>query len=1482
MASVLEQQKNPIAKFGSQVDEQLAQTTSRIRIHDLSFGVLTLAAFTAFYATTMILLDRYLHLQDWVRELAFLAYVAILAATTYRLIIRPIRSRINPLYAAARVEKTIEDAKNSVMGYVEAQENGEVHSAVKAAMSAKAAKAVGDADLNEAIDHRSLIVAGSVLIFFLLALIVLFFVFRPNQFKSLIGRSFTPFASNEIASQTQLTLIKPDPADTTITTGQTITVAVHVGSKVPSKDKPNRVRVLIRHNQSDPDFEEIPMSEGETTRDWEVKIPVDMVLNGFWYKVAAGDAETQEFRVTVRSLPLFTAFEATYKYPEYTGKSEDKALSANIRAPKGTKVTLIARTNREVVEGTMRLEKGKPDSIPGKPPTPNQTDSLEFVFTVPEQTTNYKLFMTTKSGEKNSDPPTFAIIADSDFPPTIQIRKPEQPEVEVPANGQLAVDAIIGDDYGIEKVRLRLKVGGRDLAPIPYMGGQSFKREKDKTWPKSLEYKDSADFTKLKYADGTPFEAKEGSAIEYWVEAIDNCNLAEPVKDWDMQRGNVGSSKPIQKVRLTAPKTMEEKQDLDQSKGQRKNEEKQHNQAQQQKFNTEKRDQQQPQNGEPKKGENQNSNDANNAVDQKGGKPEKQEPKTGDMNGTGTGDPMNKNSDSNKTEPKNSQNQNSTDPKNPNDKQNPQPGGSGPEGKSDPNIPPKSQPKGMNEPNKDPNPAQPKGMDNQPMGNTNDKGTNDKGGPDNNPNPMQQPGPMSQPSGDDKKTEEQARQVQKEIEKTKRPESEAKPNPGAKPEERTDPAQQKQQPAEGAKPDSPEKEQPKSDGSANKPMSENKNAPSEGKSEGNNEKPMDQATPKPAPSQPDPKSSTNKTEQPSEPRDEPLGGTPGQDKQPKQDNAQPQKTPKNQDAGSGSTSKPATERKENESGKGGDSANNDPNNKQKNPAANAAKSKPKAEPTPGEDKEQNDSKGGSGDDKSGAENQAAKAKPEKASESGTSKSRKQDPMTEKEQEASTAKPAPSDQNPNDPMNGAASSKPDQPKNPMGAGEKNQVEKGMDKPDRKAGANAGQNDPKNQGAQKDNGGLDPKKLEEMQNAAKDLNNPDPKKREEARDTLDKGLGEMNRKAIEQYQKQEREKLDQLQKDLQSPDQGTREAAEKKVEEMMKENQKKGGGEQPKIDQKQLEELKNAAKDLNNPDPKKQEEARNKLDKAIGEQSRKSIEDFQKKEQEQLDQLQKDLKSSDKATQEAAQKKVEDMMNKAKEEAKKNNDGKGKEPSPEEIADLAKKAKDLNSNDEGKRKEAEKALDDKIGKENREKLQEELKKDMPLDPKQDEERQKKLEDEMKKLAKRGEGIVNPNKPQGPPSASTDKLLPSIEDDPRNRAKSAELQLEEFEKNRYNRNLQEKLGWTPDQYEEFLKAQQKRLEQLQKEADKFEHQAKNPAKPVGPPTIDAGGGKKIESMDKGNSNATGASAVFAPEGFERARQKFAEEAQKLKPKQ
>jgi hypothetical protein len=143
MAAVLEKQE-ATAKNSSQVDEQIAQATSRIRAHDLTFGGLVLVALLLVYATAMIVLDRSLNLPEWVRQVSLAAFLGVVVATAYLTLISPLRKRINPLYAAKQVERTIDDAKNSVTGYVDAQQKADLNPTVKAALASKAAKAAAE------------------------------------------------------------------------------------------------------------------------------------------------------------------------------------------------------------------------------------------------------------------------------------------------------------------------------------------------------------------------------------------------------------------------------------------------------------------------------------------------------------------------------------------------------------------------------------------------------------------------------------------------------------------------------------------------------------------------------------------------------------------------------------------------------------------------------------------------------------------------------------------------------------------------------------------------------------------------------------------------------------------------------------------------------------------------------------------------------------------------------------------------------------------------------------------------------------------------------------------------------------------------------------------------------------------------------------------------------------------------------------------
>jgi collagen type III alpha len=339
---------------------------------------------------------------------------------------------------------------------------------------------------------------------------------------------------------------------------------------------------------------------------------------------------------------------------------------------------------------------------------------------------------------------------------------------------------------------------------------------------------------------------------------------------------------------------------------------------------------------------------------------------------------------------------------------------------------------------------------------------------------------------------------------------------------------------------------------------------------------------------------------------------------------------------------------------------------------------------------------------------------------------------------------------------------------------------------------------------------------------------------------------------------RKKLQQEMNELNSSDQKRREDAQRRLENQAEEAMKKNGDKsEKKPTEKDLKDLAEKAKDLNSTDPAKQEAARKELDQKLGKENREKLE-------KEMNALNSKDPMERKAAEERLKKAAEEMAKQAKE----------KPPSKEDVEKFAKEAEKLASKDEKERQEAEKKFDEILGEEARKQLQKDMEDMKSGDQKRQQEAMKRMQNAMK-----NSGALDQKSKLGG-SGRTDQEGKPIEDDPKNRLKTAELQLKTLKEAQKNQEAIKELGYTPEEYERFLKAYEERVKRLR---DEVSEAATNPNKgPTGPTTLKVGegsGGKKLETRSDGTSGVNAGGAGTAPPGYSDAQKRFAEEAAKLR---
>lgn len=592
MSTVSQVRPSPVSKYETFVEEQLARARNRIRLLDLAAAGLGFLIVTLGYGLLMVVLDRLLELSSLIRQAAFGVYLVGAVAYLGFVVSRVLLRRVNPLYAAKQVEQSLPGAKNSVVNYLDLRDQ-DLPAPIRGAVSHRAAKDLARADLDQAISTRRTGWLGGILGGLFLGLVVLFFL-GPPQFFSLLRRAFAPFTETTIATRTQISIMQPEGGNCTVSVGRAVPILASVFGHIPESHSADALRLLYRRQPNDP-YTERPLERGDSRNEWGTLVPAAEVQNGFWYKVAGGDAETPEYRVQVRSNPLVESIEVTYHFRPYLNRPDQTTNDPNLEALRGTEVTLTARTNREIREGHVEFV-GEGKSLNAEK-VAEEPRALRFKFPL-DKDGSYRIWFTSQEGERNAEPMPYTIHVKKDNPPRVEVTKLDPAPgaagdkaaekdgdkvIELPANGLLKVEGVARDDYGV--VGMKLRAEGDVQFARTYREGKSFKLDNG-NFPLKLDYKDFVDLGQVKLANGQPLRA--GVEFECWLEATDNCDYPE---------ANVGRSERF-KVRI---KDAEKNPQQQQQRQKAQEEQKKHNEQQDQNLKKEGQEQpQQPKEDQPK------------------------------------------------------------------------------------------------------------------------------------------------------------------------------------------------------------------------------------------------------------------------------------------------------------------------------------------------------------------------------------------------------------------------------------------------------------------------------------------------------------------------------------------------------------------------------------------------------------------------------------------------------------------------------------------------------------------------------------------------------------------------------------------------------------------------------------------------------------------------------------------------------------------
>jgi hypothetical protein len=479
-------------------------------------GLITLAIGVLAYLLAAAAIDHWMvvgGLGFWGRLWLWLVLVG--AAGTYFAVrlLPPVIKQINPLFAAATIERSQPSLKNSLINFLLLRgRRQEVVPIVYQAMEHRAAADLVGLEMDVAVDRTRVIRLGYVLLA-VVAVFGLYLTISPKSSIRSAARVLWPWSS--IEAPTRVTIREIQPGDAVAFYGDFVTISAEVAGL--REGEPASVIYSTADGQTID--QAIPMTRPQGEYRYQCRLPPDNpgLQQDLTYHLAAGDCQTGRYRIEAQVAPTIVIDKVSYHYPSYTGLADRTVQrQGDLLAIEGTEVDIYATANTEIKPGTAEIDRGCAGqhglrmTSDGRSAVGHFTLRLNPNDPARAEYESYQLRFADLQGRENQRPIRHRVEVIRDLPPEVRLVEPQKDEVQVAVDGELAIKVWARDpDFGLRRVTLRAQRDGKDLPIGPLL--EAKKPEKAGPGEFSGAYAFRPDKLGL----------KAGDRADYWAEAED-------------------------------------------------------------------------------------------------------------------------------------------------------------------------------------------------------------------------------------------------------------------------------------------------------------------------------------------------------------------------------------------------------------------------------------------------------------------------------------------------------------------------------------------------------------------------------------------------------------------------------------------------------------------------------------------------------------------------------------------------------------------------------------------------------------------------------------------------------------------------------------------------------------------------------------------------------------------------------------------------